>query len=96
VLKPNAVFFGETLPKIPWESSLELTQMADLCLALGSSLQVSPANMLPDVALRNEAKLLIVNLTPTPYDEEASLIVRHKIGDFASRVLRYLHSGALL
>ncbi|MGH9879780.1 MAG: SIR2 family NAD-dependent protein deacylase, partial [Nitrososphaerales archaeon] len=40
VLKPNAVFFGEILPRVPWERSLELTSQADLFLVIGSSLQV--------------------------------------------------------
>lgn len=92
VLKPNAVFFGEMLPHVPWERSLELTRKTDLFLVLGSSLQVSPANILPDVALRAGTKLVIINLTPTPYDRDAVLIIRDKIGDFASLALQYFRS----
>jgi len=92
LLKPNAVFFGEILPNIPWKKALELTQMTDLLLVFGSSLQVSPANMLPDIALRGGARLVIVNLTPTPYDGEATLMVRQRVGDFASLALQYLES----
>ena len=92
VLKPNAVFFGEILPNIPWKKALEVTQMTDLFLVFGSSLQVSPANILPDIALRGGARLIIVNLTPTPYDEESALVVRHRVGDFALLVLQHLES----
>ena len=84
VLKPNAVFFGETLPHVPWERSLELARGSDLFISIGSSLQVSPANSLPDVALRAGAKLAILNLTPTPFDSDAELLVREKIGEFSS------------
>jgi NAD-dependent deacetylase len=94
VLKPNAVFFGEALPRIPWEMSLDLTGRTDLFLVLGSSLQVSPVNILPDIALRAGAKLIIVNLTPTPYDTDATLIVGHKVGVFSSLVLELLRSEA--
>lgn len=94
VLKPNAVFFGEMLPRVPWERSLDLTGRTDLFLVLGSSLQVSPVNILPDVALRAGAKLIIVNLTPTPYDTDATLVVRHKVGVFASLVLELLRPEA--
>lgn len=96
VLKPNAVFFGELLPQIPWQRSLELARQADLFLAIGSSLQVSPANMLPDVALKAGAKLIIINLTPTPYDGDATLLVRHKVGEFASLVLQFFKSGTFV
>jgi NAD-dependent deacetylase len=92
VLKPNAIFFGEMLPNIPWRKALELAQLTDLFLVFGSSLQVSPANILPDIALRGGARLAIINLTPTPYDEESALVVRHRVGDFALLVLQHLES----
>ena len=83
VLKPNAVFFGEALPRIPWEESVELVRNCDLLLAIGSSLQVSPVNVLPDIALKNSAKLIVINLMPTPYDGDAELVVREKVAEFA-------------
>lgn len=92
LLKPNAVFFGEMLPRIPWEVSLDLSSQTDLFLIFGSSLQVSPVNILPGIALRAGAKLIIVNLTPTPYDEDAAMVVRHKVGDFASMALQLFES----
>lgn len=87
VLKPNAVFFGENLPKIPWEESCKLVKDTDLLITLGSSLQVSPANILPDIALRNRARLIIVNLTSTPYDFDADLVVRRKIAILAGTII---------
>ena len=96
VLKPNAVFFGELLPQVPWQRSLELASQADLFLAIGSSLQVSPANILPDVALRARAKLVIINLTPTPYDGDATLLVRHKVGEFALLALQFFKFGTFV
>ncbi|HEX3037189.1 MAG TPA: hypothetical protein VHT73_19060, partial [Thermodesulfobacteriota bacterium] len=75
--------------------SLNLTQQSDLFLVVGSSLQVSPANILPDVALRAGAKLVIINLMPTPYDGDANLLINHKIGEFASSALQIFQSGTL-
>jgi NAD-dependent deacetylase len=92
ILKPNAVFFGEMLPRVPWEMSLELTRQADLLLVIGSSLQVSPANILPDIAIRAGAKLIIINLAPTPYDMDANLVIQYKVGDFASLALKVFKS----
>lgn len=94
VLKPNAVFFGELLPRVPWQKSLMLAQEADLFITIGSSLQVSPANTLPDIALRRGAKLVILNLMPTPFDEDASLVVRQKTGEFSSAILDILGLSA--
>lgn len=92
VLKPNAVFFGEMLPTVPWQRSLELARKADLFIAIGSSLQVSPANTLPDIALQAGARLVVLNLMPTPFDTDAELVIREKIGEFASAVTSILDS----
>lgn len=92
VLKPNAVFFGEMLPTVPWQKSLELARKADLFIAIGSSLQVSPANTLPDIALQAGARLVILNLMPTPFDTDAALVIREKIGEFSSAVTSILDS----
>jgi NAD-dependent deacetylase len=96
VLKPNAVFFGEVLPRVPWERALELTRQSDLFLVIGSSLQVSPANILPDITLRAGAKLVIINLTPTPYNLDAALVIQHRVGEFASLALRVFKSETLV
>ena len=92
VLKPNAVFFGEPLPRIPWERSVELSRDADLFIAIGSSLQVSPANSLPDIAIKAGAKLVVINFTPTPFDLDAQILVSHQIGEFSSAVIKLLDS----
>ena len=67
-----------------------LSQNADLFIAIGSSLLVSPANALPDIAIRGGSKIVVLNNAPTPFDGEAEVIVREKIGEFSSVVLDIL------
>ncbi len=86
MLKPNAVFFGEPLPHEPWNRAVELVEEADVLIVAGSSLQVTPASTLPQIALRKGAKLVILNLMETPYDDDAELVVREKIAEFAAVV----------
>ena len=90
VLKPNTVFFGEALPRIPWEESVELIKKTDLLLTIGSSLQVSPANVLPDFAIKNGAQIVIMNQMPTPYDSDAKIVIRDKIGEFSEEFVKFL------
>lgn len=90
ILKPNAVFFGEALPRIPWEESVELIKNTDLLLTIGSSLQVSPANVLPDFAIKNGARIVIMNQMPTPYDSDAKIVIRDKIGKFSEEFIKLL------
>ena len=90
VLKPNAVFFGEALPRVPWEESVDLVKKSDLLLTIGSSLQVSPANILPDLAIKSGAEIVIMNQMPTPYDTDAKIVVRDKIGQFSEEFINFL------
>jgi len=48
---------------------------ADLIFIIGSSLEVYPANTLPDIAIRNGAKLIINTLSKTPMDLFADVLL---------------------
>jgi len=85
-------FLERCCPECPGERSLELSRSADLLIAIGSSLQVSPANTLPDLALQAGAKLVILNFTPTPFDSDAEILINHRIGEFSSAVMELLNS----
>jgi NAD-dependent deacetylase len=59
----------------------EEAMAADLFIVLGSSLVVYPAAGLPALAVRNGARLAIVNREPTPLNEMADIVVRGPIGE---------------
>ncbi len=94
LLKPKAVFFGEALPPDVWREAMELVPRCDLLVIIGSSLQVSPANSLPETALRSGAKLVIINLMPTPYDDRAHVLISEKVGEFSAIALDILRETA--
>jgi NAD-dependent deacetylase len=73
VLKPAITFYGEPLPLEARREAEEEAQSADLMLILGTSLTVRPAADLPHTTLRRGGKLVIVNTTETPLDENATL-----------------------
>lgn len=88
VLKPDVVLFGETLNEL--DQAIDEASKADLFLAVGSSLQVSPANMLPEYSLAHKGNLIIINYMNTHLDNNAALVVHHNIGEFLSEVCKYL------
>ncbi len=92
IMKPNAVFFGEPLPRAPWNNAVKAAEEAGALIVAGSSLVVAPASTLPRIALNGGAKLIILNLMETPYDDEADLVVREKISVFAERAAQVLKS----
>ena len=47
-------------------------------IVIGSSLQVSPANSLPDVALKTGSDLAIIDLLDTPFDSRATIKIQDR------------------
>ncbi len=85
-LKPRVVFFGEMLPAQALEQADELTAACDLLIAIGSSLQVYPAAAVPELAKRGGARLILINKTPTAFDDLADIVLHES----ASQVLPHL------
>lgn len=87
ILKPDVIFFGEALPE---ETLLEANRRAsncDLLLVVGSSLVVYPAAYMPLYAKQAGAGLVIVNLSPTPADRIADVVILASAGKVLRRIL---------
>lgn len=80
VLKPNVILYGEQLPYDQLQAAKKVSRSADLMLVIGSALEVAPASDIPLLAKRNGAKVVIINLGATLFDDEADL---HIEGDAA-------------
>ena len=80
-LRPDVVLFGEALPEAAWQTAQTWSRKAELFVVIGSSLLVSPANYLPQMAVDNGAKLLIINQDATPLDHLATWTLRAKAAE---------------
>lgn len=87
ILKPAAVFFGEALPTDVLMEATRRAQSADLFIVIGSTLVVYPAAHMPQYAVNSGARLVIINLSSTPMDSEASILISAKAGETMSKVL---------
>jgi NAD-dependent deacetylase len=59
---------------------------ADLMLAIGSSLVVTPAADLPRIAKQHGAKLVILNRDPTPLDILTDAVLRGSITEMLMKI----------
>jgi len=59
VIKPDIVFFGESLPKTFHKMMTKDKDLCDLLIVMGSSLQVGPVNEIPDAISPNVPAILI-------------------------------------
>jgi NAD-dependent deacetylase len=66
LLRPDVVWFGESLDREILEESLELGRKADVCLVVGTSALVYPAAGIALATAEGGGKVIEVNPEPTP------------------------------
>lgn len=86
LIRPGIVLFGEMLPEEAFSRAVAAVESCDALLVVGTSLQVYPAASLPEIALERGARLWIINLTPTPFDGMAEIVVTGKAAEVLSRL----------
>ena len=93
ILKPNVVLFNEPLPEDAYKRALLESMRCDLMLVVGTSLQVYPAAYLPALAKQRGAKLVIINMEPTPFDEAADVVIHTKAGEALPAIVDIVKEG---
>ena len=88
MLKPDVVMFGEQLPAKVLEEASRHAIASDLCIVIGSTLVVYPAALIPAYAVQSGAKLVIINLSDTPMDNDAEVLINAMAGDTMAEILR--------
>jgi len=77
ILRPDVVWFGESLPQDIWQKAIVFASQCDLMIIAGTSLVVSPANTLPIYAKQNNAILIEINPENTEMSSEMNLVIRN-------------------
>ena len=77
LLRPDVVWFGESLSEDVWQKAIVLANQCDLMIIVGTSLVVSPANTLPIYAKKNNAMLIEINPDKTEMSSEMDLEIRN-------------------
>ena len=84
VIRPDIVLYEEPLDDDIVRRAIAYIRNADILIIGGTSLNVYPAAGLINYYRGN--KLVLINLSETPYDSYADLIIHEKIGEVFSRV----------
>ena len=85
IIKPDVVLYGEGLDETVLTESIRAIRSADTLIVGGTSLAVYPAAGLIDYFRGND--LVLINLSATPRDSEATLCLHEKIGEALSFLL---------
>ncbi len=87
IMKPATISFGQPMPEKETREAERRSATCDLFLVAGSSLVVYPAAQMPLVAKDSGAKLVIINLEPTPHDRYADVTIHEKTGEVLPQII---------
>ena len=83
-LKPDVVLYEEPLDDDVVRRAIDYIRKAEVLIIGGTSLNVYPAAGL--INYYKGDKLVLVNLSETPYDNYADLVIHEKIGEVFSQI----------
>lgn len=94
-LRPDVVWFGETLPLNALQAALLAARTCDVFFSIGTSALVQPAASLPYEALRHGAATVEINPDATPLTSHATHALHGPAGRLLPALLRATWSAGL-
>jgi NAD-dependent deacetylase len=90
MLRPDVVWFGETLPETALQSAWEAARSCEIFFAIGTSALVEPAASLPYIALNSGAAIVEINTSPTPLSDRAHYVMSGAAGEILPALVKRL------
>ena len=88
LLKPDIVFFGESIPERAMEQSFADAESCSVCLVSGTTGEVMPACMVPHTAKRRGAVIIEVNPEHSAFTGHITdIFLRGKAGEIIPRLV---------
>lgn len=88
IIKSDTISFGQALVPEVIDRAMVVSEMCDMFLAVGTSLQVFPVANTVRRAQAAGARIVIVNAEPTPFDPIAHAVLRASISDVLPAICR--------
>lgn len=85
-MRPHVVLFGEGLDEVALLTAYERAAACDVCIVVGTSALVYPAMYIPEIAKREGAFLIEVNLEETPLTSKADISLFGKAGEIVPHI----------
>lgn len=80
-LRPDVVWFGESLPEVKIERAVEVSSYCEVFFSIGTSGLVYPAATLPVLALEHGAVVIEINPASTPLSHQATYTLQGRSGE---------------
>lgn len=87
LLRPDVVWFGESLPRDQLEAAVEAARSCEVFFSIGTSGVVQPAASLAFAAHNRGAVVVEINAEPTPLTSKANFALQGKSGEILPRLM---------
>jgi len=87
LLRPDVVWFGESLPRDQLEAAVEAARTSEVFFSIGTSGVVQPAASLAFAAHNRGAVVIEINAEPTPLTPKANFVLNGKSGEILPRLV---------
>lgn len=88
LLRPDVVWFGESLPEKELSEAFNLARRSDVCLVIGTSGQVYPAAYIPYITKEHGGYIIEINVNEGGITPIADVFLRGKAGEIMEEVLK--------
>jgi NAD-dependent deacetylase len=91
VLKPDFIFFGEGIPEYANKKSFEEAENCDVFIVIGTTGEVMPASMLPNVAKQKGAIIIEINPEVSLFTNQLTdIYLKGKASDILLKIEKYI------
>jgi NAD-dependent deacetylase len=91
LLKPDFIFFGESIPMGAYQASIAAAEKADVFLIIGSTGEVMPANNIPVIAKQSGAKIVEINPEPSHFTPKITdVYIAGKAGETMTALMYHI------
>jgi len=90
ILRPDVVWFGESIPSEALQTSYNVMSLCDTLMVVGTSGVVYPVASFPETVKGNGGFVIEVNLEPTPITQAADVSLFGKLGDILPAIVEGL------
>ncbi len=92
LLKPDFIFFGEGIPEVAYQGSVDIANTCDIMIVIGSTGEVMPACHIPIIAKRNGATIIEINPLPSNFTNSITdIFLQGKAGDIMGKLYKEIH-----
>ncbi|WP_320169474.1 NAD-dependent deacylase [Maridesulfovibrio sp.] len=79
IIRPDLVFFGETIPSDTHREAFQIAEEADLVIVAGTSGEVVPASLIPPLVKDAGGVIIEINKSPSAYSSVSDIFIQGSV-----------------